>query len=458
MYNLTVIGGGLGGYGAAIRAAQKGKKVLLIEKDKIGGTCLNLGCIPTKALLYSSFLYEKTKEYKRYGISVENVEYNWNEIIKFKDSIVDKLVKGVEFLLKKNRVTIIKGEAKFIGEKKISVNGENYESDYFLIATGSKSSTPPFLTKNIESNIFFSDKLFSLEKLPESIAIVGAGVIGVEAATIFSRLGKRVYLIEIMNQIIPGADKESVSYIRKSLKKKGVEILTSTLVKEINKEKSNFKIIVEKGKEKSEIISEAILISTGRTGNSESLNLESIKIKTDKKGFVNTAADFKLKDWLYAVGDIRGGKLLAHKALHEGIMAVENMFEDKKFSTEEELIPGVVYTEPEYASVGLTEEQAKERYENIRIGRFPLAANGRALIQGESGGFVKMIFGENKLTGAHIVSPAAGEMITTLEYAIKNKAEYKDMENIIFPHPTVSETIGESLMNAFNEAIHIINR
>ena len=236
MYNLTVIGGGLGGYGAAIRAAQKGKKVLLIEKDKIGGTCLNLGCIPTKALLYSSFLYEKTKEYKRYGISVENVEYNWNEIIKFKDSIVDKLVKGVEFLLKKNRVTIIKGEAKFIGEKKISVNGENYESDYFLIATGSKPSTPPFLTKNIESNIFFSDKLFSLEKLPESIAIVGAGVIGVEAATIFSRLGKRVYLIEIMNQIIPGADKESVSYIRKSLKKKGVEILTSTLVKEINKE------------------------------------------------------------------------------------------------------------------------------------------------------------------------------------------------------------------------------
>lgn len=457
MYDLIAIGGGLGGYGAAIRAAQKGKKVLLVEKDKIGGTCLNLGCIPTKALLYSSFLYEKTKEYKKYGISVENVGYNWEDILKFKDEIIYKLVKGVEFLLKKNKITIIKGEAKFMGEKKISVNGENYESDYFLIATGSKPAIPPFLKDNTESNIFFSDKLFSLEKLPESIAIVGAGVIGVEAATIFSRLGKKVYLIEIMNQIIPGADKESVGYLRKILKKKGVEILTSSFVKEIKKEGKLLKTTVEKGEEIKELTTASILISTGRTGNSDNLNLESIGIKTDKKGFVKTTEDFKLKDWLYAVGDIRGGKLLAHKALHEGIMAVENMFENKNFSTDENLIPGVVYTEPEYASVGLTEERARERWRNIRIGKFPLAANGRALIQGESEGFVKMIFGENKLVGAHIISPAAGEMITALEYAIKNEAEYKDMENIIFPHPTVSETIGESIMNAFNEAIHIIN-
>ncbi len=457
MYDLITIGGGLGGYGASIRAAQKGKKVLLIEKDKIGGTCLNLGCIPTKALLYSTSLYEKTKEFGKYGINADNISYDWEKIIKFKNSIVNKLVKGVEFLLKKNGVEVIKGEAKFISEKKISVNGEIKEGKYFIIATGSKPSSPPFLKEPFDDNIFFSDRLFSLDKLPESITIIGAGVIGVETATIFGRLGKKVYLIEIMDQIIPGADKESVGYIRKGLKKRGVEIHTSTFVKEILKGNGGLNIIIEKDGETKKIESESVLISTGRTGNSQSLNLSSLNITPDKKGFLKTSPDFKVNDWLYAVGDIRGGKLLAHKALHEGIMAVENIFENKKLSSNEELIPGVVYTEPEYASVGLTEEEANKRYENIKIGKFPLAANGRALIHGETNGFIKMIFAKDKLVGAHIISPSAGEMITMLEYAIKNNAKYEELENIVFPHPTVSETIGESFMNAFNEAIHIIN-
>jgi len=454
MYDLIVIGGGLGGYGAAIRAAKKNKKILLIEKNKIGGTCLNIGCIPTKSLLYSSNLYDKINNLKEFGLTAENVDYDWGKIIERKNQIINRLVKGVEFLLKKNNIEIIKGTASFKNEKTIKVKNRSFKGKNIIIATGSTPVSPPIEYDKNNEKIMFSNKIFELEKPPESITIIGAGAIGVEIASVFKSFNKQVHLIEIMDEILPGSDKFIINKLNSILKKKGIYIHTSTKVKKLSEKNNKIKIFAKNNSEQISLDTNIVLISTGRQGFTKSLGLENIDIYPDKKGFLKTNSNFKIKDGIYAVGDVRGGKLLAHKALHEGIYAADNIFEKKDLSINEDNVPNVVYTEPEYASVGLTEKQAKNMYENIKVGKFPLQANGRALIMGETEGICKTIFAQNKIVGAHILAPHAGDMIPVLENMIKNKEDFKKAESLIFPHPTVCESIGESILDSFNQAIH----
>lgn len=457
MYDLIVIGGGLGGYGAAIRAAQKGKKVLLIEKNKIGGVCLNTGCIPTKAFLQSSNLYSTMKESEKFGIKTGELSFDWKEIVKFKDGIVNRLVKGVEFLLKKNKVEIIAGEAFFKKNDTVSVNGKDFKGNNILIAVGSKPAIPLSFEKFKSDKIIFSDKFFEFEKIPSSMVIIGGGVIGIEIASVLNGFGSKVEIIEILDEILPGIERDIVRDLKKTLKKRGIKIHTETSVEDISEKDSGLIVKAKKGEQEVEIETDYVMIATGRVANTCSLKLKNTSVKTEKRGFIKTDKYFKAAENIYAVGDVIGGKLLAHKALHEGISAVENIFDNAKISVENSLIPAVVYTEPEIATVGFTENEAKEKFNNIRVGKFPLAANGKSLIQGNSTGFVKLIFAEDVLVGATLLSPSAGEMISALTYMIKEKAKYKDLEDIIFPHPTVSESIGEAFMNAFKEAIHIIN-
>ncbi len=457
-YDLIVIGGGLGGYGAAIRAAQKGKNVLLIEKNKIGGVCLNVGCIPTKALLQSAHTYELLKNSEKFGISSEGVNFNWKKILEYKDSIVKRLVKGVEFLLKKNGVKVIKGEASFKDNETVLVGEDNFLGEKILIAVGSKPAVPKSFEKFKSDKIIFSDKVFELNEIPRSITIVGGGVIGIEIASVLNSLGSEVIIVEIMDEILPGIDLEITKNLRNILRKRGIKIYTSTSIKDVKEKDDLLSIIAEKGGNSIEIESSYLLIATGRVANTCSLKLENTSVETESRGFIKTDKYLRAAENIYAVGDVIGGKLLAHKALHEGIIAVDNMFGKKHSKVEDPLIPAVIYTDPEIATVGLTEEAARENYgDDVKIGKFPLSANGKSLIIGESSGFVKIIFAENKIIGASIMSPSAGEMIAGLSYMIKKKADYEELKEIVFPHPTVSESIGEAFLNTFKEAIHIIN-
>ena len=457
MYDLIVIGGGLGGYGGAIRAAQKNKKVLLIEKNRIGGVCLNTGCIPTKALLQSANLYRELKEIDKFGLKVENISFDWSKISQYKNSVVQKLVKGVEFLLKKNKVEIEKGEAFFKDNRTVSVNGKDFTGKNILVAVGSKPACPHSFGNFKSERIIFSDKFFEFESIPASMTIIGGGVIGIEIASVLNSFGAKVEIIEILDEILPGIDREIVRDLKRILRKRGLKIHTRTSVEDIREEFNKLLVTAREGDEEIKIETEYVLIATGRVANTCSLKLENTSVKTEERGFITTDKYFKAAENIYAVGDVIGGKLLAHKALHEGISAVENMFEDTKLTIEDHLIPAVIYTEPEIATVGLTEVEAREKFDNIKVGRFPLAANGKALIEGASAGFMKLIFSNQTLIGATLLSPSAGEMISTLTYMIKQKAKYKDLREIVFPHPTISETIGEAFMNAFKEAIHIIN-
>ncbi len=457
MYDLIVIGGGLGGYGGAIRAAQKNKKVLLIEKNRIGGVCLNTGCIPTKALLQSANLYRALKEIDKFGLKVENISFDWSKVSQYKNSVVQKLVKGVEFLLKKNKVDVEKGKAFFKDNRTVSVNGKDFTGKNILVAVGSKPACPRSFENFKSERIIFSDKFFEFESIPASMTIIGGGVIGIEIASILNSFGAKVEIIEILDEILPGIDREIVRDLKRILKKRGLKIHTRTSVEDIREESNKLLVTARKGDEEIKIETEYVLIATGRIANTCSLKLENTSVKTEERGFITTDKYFKAAENIYAVGDVIGGKLLAHKALHEGITAVENMFENTKLTIEDHLIPAVIYTEPEIATVGLTEEEARKKYSNLRIGEFPLAANGKALIEGASSGFMKLIFSDDTLIGATLLSPSAGEMISSLTYMIKQKAKYKDLREIVFPHPTISETIGEAFMNAFKEAIHIIN-
>jgi len=456
-YDLIVIGGGLGGYGAAIRAAQKGRKVLLIEKNKIGGVCLNVGCIPTKALLKSAHVYEQAKNSDNFGIKLENVSYNWESIIRYKNSIVSKLVKGVEFLLKKNKVVVEKGEAFFEDNHTVSIGDKNFTGENILVAVGSKPAVPKSFETFNSDKIIFSDKVFEFDKIPSSITIVGGGVIGIEIASVLGSFGTDVKVIEIMDEILPGIDKEITSNLKRILKKKGITIYTSTGVKNIIEVDGRLKITAEKENGQIEIESEYLLIATGRVANTCALRLENTDIRTETRGFIRVDDFLRAGENIYAVGDVIGGKLLAHKALHEGLIAVENMFGGKMEKIDDTLIPAVIYTTPEIATVGFSEEKGRDMFGDLSIGKFPLVANGKSLIEGESSGFMKVIFHENKLIGASLMSSSAGEMIQGLAYMIKKEARYEDLKELVFPHPTVSESIGEAFMNAFKEAIHIMN-
>lgn len=462
-WDLAILGGGPGGYVAALRAAQLKKRVVLLERDKIGGTCMNYGCIPAKYLLHQAIIYHEFKENKNLEGPLEKIRCNWKKVQAEKKRVIERLVRGIEFLLKRNQVTIIKGLAFLKDEKKIVVQTGReelaLESDKIILATGSSPAKLPFLIPN-GKEIITSREALELENIPQKMLIVGAGAIGLEIGTLYRNLGSEVTILEIMPSILPGAEKELTTRLERILKRQGLNIYTQMRIEKtsIQNGKVNLQGICHKNQTSFEFEAEKALLAAGRTPNSFEVKGKNLNLTRDKFGFIKVNPYLETDvSGIYAIGDLIGGRLLAHKASHEGIIAVDNAAGESK-TMNYDALPLAVYTEPEFSSVGLTELQAEENNIGIQVGFFSLQANSRALTLGKQEGMVKIIAdNRDRIIGAHILAPNASELIAELTLAMNKGLSLQDVSTSVHVHPTLSEAVMEASMKAKNAAIHVLN-
>lgn len=457
---IVILGGGPGGYVAAIRAAQLGADVLLIEKENLGGTCLNKGCIPTKVLLHSAELYKTLlNESSELGILLKELEFDWNNLQIRKNKVVKKLVGGVESLLKSNKVKILRGKGSFINKNEIEVvfsdnKKEKVRFDNCIIATGSIPVIFPIPGIELE-NIVTSTEALSFEKIPKSLCIVGGGVIGAEFASVFSSLGTKVTIVEMLPNIVDNMDQEIVQFLANELIKSNVDILTNSKVESFEKASELIKVNISDKTGNKEIVVEKVLLSIGRKPNITNIGLEKIGVKFNKFIEVNKFMETNINH-IYAIGDCNGGAMLAHVASSEGIVAVESIM-NKNPKVDFKTIPYCVYTKPEIASVGMTEKMAVDKGYKIKIGRFPIYANGKALILGETEGIFKYVVDEEteEVLGLHIAGPRATELIVEGSLAIRLEATIDEIITTIHAHPTVGESLHEAALAVNNNSIHI---
>ena len=460
-FQAVVIGGGPGGYVCAIRLSQLGIKTACIDaRGALGGTCLNIGCIPSKSLLNLSENFEKTKNFPNLGIEVGQVKLNLDKIMKNKNKAVDTLTKGVEFLFKKNKVSYFKGTASFKTAKKISIKDEKkeiiIETEKTIISTGSEPISLPGAEFD-EKKILSSTGALSLEKVPKKMLVVGGGYIGLEMGSVWLRFGSEVHVIESLDHIIPGMDREISKEFMKILTKQGMKFHLQTKLESIKKNDSGV-IVTSSSKDgkKIDFNCDAVLISIGRKPNTKNLNLEKINIILDDKKCIKTNKNFEtsVKN-IYAIGDVISGPMLAHKAEEEGI-AVAELIAGQSGHVNYDVIPGVIYTSPEVASVGKTEEQLKELNKKYKIGKFPFLANSRAKAIDVPEGFVKILADDktDKILGAHMIGPHAGEMIAEIGIAMEFGASAEDIARTCHAHPTFSEAVKEAALSVDKRAIH----
>lgn len=455
-FDLTVIGGGPGGYVAAIRASQLGLKVAVVEEGNMGGTCLNRGCIPTKALLQSAEVYQTVMHCSEFGVSAASAEFDYSRISQRKDTVVKQLRAGVEYLVKSNGGTIIFGKALIKDKNTVEVSGKEkniVKTDKIIIATGSRPSKPPI--PGIDNNrVLDSDKVLELAECPDKIVIIGGGVIGVEFATIFNTLGKDVTIIEMMDSLIPGVDLELSMMLRKSLEVKGVKIFTGSKVTAISSGKTVVCSFEKEGRTQ-KADGDIIIVAIGRKPNSESIGLENLGVVTEK-GFikVDDRMETSVKG-IYAIGDVTGKVLLAHAASAQGLVAAANAA-GKNHVMDYTVIPGCIYTSPEIATVGMTEGEALKNKVRIKVGKFPVSANGKSMIMGEKEGIAKIITDWNtgEILGAHIMGPRATDMISEICVAMKLESTIEELTDTIHPHPTVSEIILEAAHDTEGHCVH----
>jgi len=463
-YDLIVIGGGPAGYVGAIRAAQLGKKVACVENDRAGGTCLNWGCIPTKALLKNAELYHTlAHRADEFGLKVEGLSYDWEKVIGRSRSVADKLAGGIEFLFKKNKVDYLRGQGGLAANGKVEVvDGEGktelHSAKNVLIATGCVSRGLPFLPFDGKRVIGSKDAM-TLKEQPKSMVIIGAGAIGIEFAYFYNAYGTEVTVVEMLDSILPVEDREVSKTLEKSLKAAGIKIRTATKTVSAEVGDDSVKLVVEpangdEGGDSETLEAEVCLVAIGVApvlpGNAEQLKLE--------RGFIATDARYQTNlPNVYAAGDIIGPPWLAHTASYEAIQAVNGMFDPAFKPKKVTVFPGCTYCHPEVASIGLTEEAAKEKGLDYRVGKFPLAASGRALAVGESEGFVKMLFDKKhgEILGAHLIGAGATEMIAEIGLAMTLEATYEEIEATIHAHPTMAEAIHEATAQAYGHAVHI---
>jgi len=464
-YDVAIIGAGPGGYVAAIRASQLGGKVAVIEKDELGGTCVNRGCIPTKTLLASAQLLDSVKKRSEFGIKSGEVCVDFSIIVKRKERIVKQLVSGIGQLFKSYGVEVIRGKGKLterIKDKLIEIkiekedgSEEKVTAKKLIIATGSIPAQIPGISID-GRDVITSDEALELEEVPASLLIVGGGVIGVEFASIFNSLGSKVTIVELLPRIIPTEDEEISEELKKFLVKSGIEVNTEVKVREIVSANGKKRAIIETSRGKEEKIAHKVLIATGRKPYTEGLGLEKTGIGLDKgRILVNERMETNLPG-VFAIGDVVGGVLLAHVASGEGIVASENAMGNQS-KIDYRVIPNCIYSIPEVASVGLSEERAKEMGYEVAVGRFPFLANARATILGERVGMVKIVADRrnNEILGVHIVGPDATELIGEASLAIKARVTTKDLERMIHAHPTLSEAIFEAAHDVHGEAIDL---
>ena len=461
-FQAVVIGGGPGGYVCAIRLAQLGLKTACIEsRGSLGGTCLNVGCIPSKSLLNLSEEFHKVQNLSNKGIEVGEVKLNLEKMMKSKDKAVTILTKGVEFLLKKNKVTYYKGTGSFKSQNEILIKDDKnketvIESEKIVIATGSVPVSLPGIEID-EKVIVSSTGALKLEQVPKKMVVVGGGYIGLEMGSVWSRLGAEVHVVEFLDHITPGMDKEISTEFMKILKKQGIHFHMKHKVEEIKKNNSGA-VVTTKDKDgnKKDFECNVVLISVGRKPNTSNLNLEKVGIELDEKKRIKTNKDFQTNlNNIYAIGDVILGPMLAHKAEDEGIAVAENIA-GQSGHVNYDTIPGVVYTTPEVASIGKTEEQLKEKNIKYKIGKFSFMANSRAKAIDDAEGFVKILADEktDKVLGAHLIGPHAGELIAEIGIAMEFGASSEDIARTCHAHPTFSEAVKEAALSVDKRAIH----
>ncbi|MGG1618611.1 dihydrolipoyl dehydrogenase [Paenibacillus sp. NRS-1782] len=468
--DVAILGGGTGGYVAAIRAAQLGKEVVIIEKDKLGGTCLHRGCIPSKALLRSAEVYATIKESTQYGIETSGAQLVFPKVQERKEAVVEQLHQGVQFLMRKNKITMLSGKGRVIGPSIFSPKSgavaveledgemETVVSAHLIIATGSRPRALPGLEPDGEF-ILSSDEALMMEELPASLIIVGGGVIGVEWASMLNDFGVEVTVVEAANRLIPTEDEDVSREMQRLLTKRGVKVLTGSqvLAETYGKDEEGVQIDVQKGEEIETLSASKLLISVGRQANVENIGLENTDIRVER-GFISVNEHLQTNEpHIYAIGDCIGGLQLAHAASHEGLLAVHHLSGEVVHSVPNHLIPRCIYTRPEAASVGLTEQEARERGHQVKTGKFPFQAIGKSLVYGSRDGFVKVVADEktNDILGVHMIGTHVTDLISEAALAQLLDATPWEVGQLAHPHPTLSEILGEAMLAVDGQAIGI---
>jgi dihydrolipoyl dehydrogenase len=467
-FDIIIIGSGPGGYVTAIRAAQLGFKTAIVERDYLGGICLNWGCIPTKALLRSAEIFHYMQHPKDYGLSAENVSYDPAAVVKRSRVVSKRLNDGVGFLMRKNKVTVIWGEAVIDAPGKITVKAskteapkgalgpDSYQAKHIILATGARPRVLPGLEPDKKLIWTYFEAMLP-ERMPKSLLVVGSGAIGIEFASFYRNFGAEVTVVEILPQILPAEDAEISAFARKQFEKQGIKILTDTKVSKLEKKPDGVTATLE-GKGGTQTLNvERVISAVGVVGNIENLGLEKVGVKTERGAIVVDALNHTSVPGIYAIGDVAGPPLLAHKAEHEGVICVEAIKGLKPHPMDKRLIPGCTYCSPQIASVGLTEQAAKEKKLDIRVGRFPFVGNGKAIALGEDQGLVKVIFEKKtgELLGAHMVGAEVTELIQGYVVAMNLETTEEELIHTIFPHPTLSEMMKEAVLDAYGRALNI---
>ncbi len=457
-FDVIVLGGGPAGYVCAIRCAQLGLATAVVEQEKLGGVCVNIGCIPTKALLHSAYIANLLKESKEFGVEAGNVTTDYGVAMKRSRRVSDQNSKGVEFLMKKNKIIVVKGTGVLQPGKKVKVGSDVYEAKQaVVIATGSRVKGIPQIGLEInKTTVISSDEALLMERVPASLAIVGAGAVGMEFADIFNAFGVKVTVIEALPRILPLEDAEASDTLNKSYRKRGIEVIAGAKVTKANVGKDKVTLDVEAGGEKKQITAAAVLMAAGRAVNIENIGLKECGIQLTERGFIKVDKNLLTSTaGYYAIGDVAGPPMLAHKGSREGVVVAELIAGQKPHPIKYDNVPSVTYCHPEVASIGLTEDQCKEKKLDYVAGKFPFSANGRARGTGETEGFVKILrdkkYGE--ILGAHIVGSHASEMIHELAVARENEYTVEEVELAIHAHPTMSEAIAQAALDSLGRVI-----
>ena len=460
-FDVVVIGSGPGGYVAAIRAAQLGMKVACVEADKLGGVCNNWGCIPTKAMLESAHYAARLGELAEFGIQVGEVKLDIATAAKRAKKVAEQGARGVAFLFKKNNIEHVKGWGRLAGKGKVAVKGEDgervLEAKNIILATGSRARDLPIL-KIDGDRVWSSDHAVFPSSMPESLAVIGAGAVGMEFADVYASFGAKVTIIEALDRVLPNEDKESSAAVEKSFRKRGIEVLAGARLDKATVGKQGVKLVVQTKNGKTQTLDvERVLVAVGRAPVVDNIGLETAGVKVER-GFITVDAQMRTNvPGIYAIGDVARPPLLAHKAMHEGVAAAEAIAGDPHAGVDYDNIPSVTYCHPEVASVGLTEEAARQRGLDIEVGVFPFSANGRARTAGDTEGFVKVIRDKrySELLGAHIVGAHASELIGEFVVGRRLETTVEELDRAMHPHPTLSEAIAEAALAALGRVMHM---
>jgi len=468
-YDIIIIGSGPGGYVTAIRAAQLGFKTAIIERDFLGGICSNWGCIPTKALLRSAEIFHYMQHAKDYGLSAEKVSFDPAAVIKRSRGVAGRMNNGVGFLMKKNKVPVIWGEAVIDAPGKITVKASkteapkgslgpgSYQAKHIIVATGARPRVLPGIEPD-KKLVWTYFEAMNPDKMPKSLLVVGSGAIGVEFASFYRTMGAEVTIVEVLPQILPVEDAEIAAFARKQFEKQGIKIITGAKVTRLDKKADQVTATIDDGKGGTQQMTvDRVISAVGVVGNVENLGLEKLGVKTDRGTIVIDGYCKTNVPGIYAIGDVAGPPMLAHKAEHEGVICVEAIKGMKPHAMDKNLIPGCTYCHPQVASVGLTEARAKEQKREVRVGKFPFVGNGKAIALGEDQGLVKVIFDKKTgaLLGAHMVGAEVTELIQGYVVAMNLETTEEELMHTIFPHPTISETMKEAVLDAYGRVLNM---